>query len=429
MSLSALSWPGPEHRTVTVGRRALIAGAGALLILTLWAAATVWFLVFRDEITAGLLARQSAMQQTYEERIAALRAHLDRLASQTLLDQDGLDKRVAEIAARQGLLETRQAFLARLSDAALPAGANGVSSHQVLAAPAAAPSPVAETGGVAAIDGAKPMPGAFDLRLRGREPDGARAKPERTSVRPELPLRHRLARVEQALGGIEGQQIEVLDRILRTAEARSARLREAVREAGLNPDAFDAPLRDGPMGGPLLPVTGAGRGFEAMADRAQTGIERAARLERAVTALPFGRPVPGEFDPTSGFGYRIDPFTRGPAMHAGLDFRADYGAPVRASGGGQVIAAEYAGGYGNMVEIDHGHGLSTRYAHLAAVAVAPGQAVEPGTILGRAGSTGRSTGPHLHYETRIDGEAVDPQRFLRAGARLEMAASSTLRRP
>ena len=76
--------------------------------------------------------------------------------------------------------------------------------------------------------------------------------------------------------------------------------------------------------------------------------------------------------------------------------------------------AEYNGGYGNMVEVDHGHGLVTRYAHLSAFDVSPGQWVEPGTIVGRVGSTGRSTGPHLHYETRIDGEPVDPVRFLRA---------------
>ncbi|HEX5867059.1 MAG TPA: hypothetical protein VFY72_05085, partial [Beijerinckiaceae bacterium] len=156
MSLSALRWAGPERRTIAVGRRALIAGGAALLVLTLWAAATVWFIVFRDDITAGLLARQSAMQQTYEERIGALRAHLDRLASQALLDQTGLDKRVAEIAARQGLLETRQAFLARLSDAARPGGANGVSPLDALAVPAAAPAPVAETGSVSATEGAKP---------------------------------------------------------------------------------------------------------------------------------------------------------------------------------------------------------------------------------------------------------------------------------
>jgi murein DD-endopeptidase MepM/ murein hydrolase activator NlpD len=134
----------------------------------------------------------------------------------------------------------------------------------------------------------------------------------------------------------------------------------------------------------------------------------------------------GDPDLTSGFGTRVDPFTRGPVLHTGLDFRADHGAPVRAAGAGRVVSAEYAGGYGNMVEVDHGHGVTTRYAHLSAISVSVGQTVAPGVILGRVGSTGRSTGAHLHYETRINDEPVDPQRFLRAGAMLA-AADATLR--
>jgi murein DD-endopeptidase MepM/ murein hydrolase activator NlpD len=135
----------------------------------------------------------------------------------------------------------------------------------------------------------------------------------------------------------------------------------------------------------------------------------------------------GDPDLTSGFGARIDPFTRSPALHTGLDFRADHGAPVRAAGAGRVIGAEYAGGYGNMVEVDHGNGVTTRYAHLSAIAVGVGQTVAAGTVLGRAGSTGRSTGAHLHYETRINDEPVDPQRFLRAGLKIAEAVESAPR--
>ena len=101
--------------------------------------------------------------------------------------------------------------------------------------------------------------------------------------------------------------------------------------------------------------------------------------------------------------------------------RAETGAPVQATAAGRVTAAEHAGGYGNMVEVDHGRGLVTRYAHLSGTAVAVGQRVEAGAVVGFAGSTGRSTGSPLHYETRIDGEPVDPQRFLRAGAQLVFA--------
>jgi murein DD-endopeptidase MepM/ murein hydrolase activator NlpD len=105
-------------------------------------------------------------------------------------------------------------------------------------------------------------------------------------------------------------------------------------------------------------------------------------------------------------------------MHTGIDFRGEMGEPARVTANGTVVSAGWSGGYGRMVEVDHGNGLSTRYGHLSAIDVQVGQIVKIGQSIGRIGSTGRSTGPHLHYETRIDGEAVDPQKFLRAGVRL-----------
>ena len=112
---------------------------------------------------------------------------------------------------------------------------------------------------------------------------------------------------------------------------------------------------------------------------------------------------------------RTDPFLGRPAMHTGIDFRGDTGEPVHATAAGKVTIAGWNGGYGKMVEIDHGNGLATRYGHLSEIDVKVGQIVRIGQVIGKIGSTGRSTGPHLHYETRIDGEAVDPQKFLRAG--------------
>jgi murein DD-endopeptidase MepM/ murein hydrolase activator NlpD len=142
-------------------------------------------------------------------------------------------------------------------------------------------------------------------------------------------------------------------------------------------------------------------------------------LEKEIDAIPVRRPTAGEADITSSFGVRLDPFLRQPAMHTGIDFRGDAGDPVHATAAGRVVQAERNGGYGQMVEIDHGNGLVTRYAHLSAIAVSNGAAVAPGDLIGRIGSTGRSTGPHLHYEIRMQGEASDPQRFLRAGLRLD----------
>ena len=134
--------------------------------------------------------------------------------------------------------------------------------------------------------------------------------------------------------------------------------------------------------------------------------------------MPLRAPVAGEIDETSPFGVRVDPFLHVAAMHTGLDFRGDPGEAIHATAAGTVISAGWSGGYGQMVEIDHGNGLATRYGHLSEIDVRVGQSIRIGQVVGRIGSTGRSTGPHLHYETRIDGEAVDPQKFLRAGVRL-----------
>jgi len=134
--------------------------------------------------------------------------------------------------------------------------------------------------------------------------------------------------------------------------------------------------------------------------------------------VPVRKPVVGEVDMSSPFGMRMDPFVRGPAIHTGIDLRGATGDPVRATANGTVTTASVQGGYGKMVELDHGNGFATRYGHLSEIDVKVGQTVRIGDTIGRIGSTGRSTGPHLHYETRVEGEAVDPQKFLRAGIRL-----------
>lgn len=413
---------GDKSPAVTV-RRPILVGAGvALLLLAVWAAGSAWYLLFRDDVAAHLIARQSAMQQAYEERIGALRVHLDRLASQNLVDQDGLDRRVSELMTRQAHLETRQTVLGTLSERAL--ASTGPQGRQEIGTSALASEPFSPAAAALAPERPKPspVPDIFGLRLRGSQPDPSPGKSQRTSERDASkgPLRERIAYLQRSIATVEGKQMQTLDRLLRAAETRALHLREAIREVGLNPDALDGPPQKSGMGGPLVPIPpGAQAGlFETTVATVQTSVARLEHLDRAAAALPLGRPMPADIDLTSAFGYRIDPFTRGPALHTGLDFRAEHGAPVRASGAGQVVGAEYAGGYGNMVEIDHGNGVTTRYAHLASIAVSMGQTVAEGAVIGRAGSTGRSTGAHLHYETRIDGEAVDPQRFLRAGLRL-----------
>lgn len=113
---------------------------------------------------------------------------------------------------------------------------------------------------------------------------------------------------------------------------------------------------------------------------------------------------------TSGFGMRTHPLLGGRRVHSGIDLAAPWGTPIFASSDGMVRQANWAGGYGLMVAIDHGAGVQTRYGHMARIGVLPGQLVRRGDLIGYVGSTGRSTGPHLHYEMRVNGQAINPIR-------------------
>lgn len=130
-------------------------------------------------------------------------------------------------------------------------------------------------------------------------------------------------------------------------------------------------------------------------------------------SIPSQRPV-DLLTFTSNFGFRSDPFRGSRAMHAGVDIPGPLGTPIYATADGVVGRAQRLGGYGNYVEIEHGQGIQTRYGHMSAILVAPNTRVKRGQLIGRMGSTGRSTGSHLHYEVRLDGRAVNPMPFLQS---------------
>ena len=162
-------------------------------------------------------------------------------------------------------------------------------------------------------------------------------------------------------------------------------------------------------GGPFIPIDADPKApeFDRAAARVARDVSFAENLN-AVTFVPLRTPLSGEASVTSPFGYRADPFLGKLALHTGVDLLQPYGSEIRATGAGRVVHAGPMGGYGDMVEIDHGHGLATRYAHMSDILVQEGQEVAQGDVLGRLGSSGRSTGPHLYYEVRVDGEPVDP---------------------
>lgn len=148
------------------------------------------------------------------------------------------------------------------------------------------------------------------------------------------------------------------------------------------------------------------------------------RQRRGEMAIPSLQPVEG-YRLTSSFGTRSDPFRRGRRMHNGLDMAAPTGTPIYATADGIVGRAQWLGGYGKYVEINHGGEIQTRYAHLSRILVEPGARVTRGQLIGRMGSTGRSTGSHLHYEVRIAGRPVNPMPFLTSGEIAPLASADT----
>jgi len=215
------------------------------------------------------------------------------------------------------------------------------------------------------------------------------------------------------LAKLEARQILFARRLTLAANQRTEQAAEAIRKFGLNPDKLAKNSTDA-MGGPLIPFfKKQGQQLHPTLERLNLALQRMDALERSLIAIPSGKPSSTGMI-SSSFGYRRDPFTGGGAMHSGIDFKGSLGQPILAAAGGRVTHAGWKSGYGKAVEITHGNGLMTRYAHLSRIGVVSGQKVEQGLQLGAMGSTGRSTGTHLHFEVRLNGRAINPRPFLEA---------------
>jgi hypothetical protein len=344
---------------------------GTVVIMAAWSITSATYLAFRDDVLRRLIAHQAEQQFAYEDRIAELRAQIDRTTSHQLLDQEQFEQKLDELMRRQSLLESRATALGGGIDPATTGSLR----------PAAKPN-------------AEPASQRGD---RGRQSS----------------LGVALGRVEAALDRVEHRQALAVSQMQDRYENKARQIRSTLAQLGLR---AEAPA----SGGPFVPVRLAAddQAFGRALVRVNLARADANALGTTLLKVPLRKPVIGDIDESSPFGIRTDPFVHEAAMHTGIDFRGDTGDPIRATAAGTVTIAGPSGGYGKMVEIDHGHGLATRYGHLSEVDVAVGDTVRAGAMVGKLGSTGRSTGPHLHYEVRVKGEAVDPQKFLDAGERL-----------
>ncbi len=413
--------PKPPHRVIITrgGKvrsfivRPWLAGTvivGATLFAALYLAAT-GYLFFRDDILKGSIAQQAQLKQAYEDRIATLRSDIDRLTSRQLLDQQKIEADVQRLSGRQAALDARQDVIAGLSQAARRYGIVPAQGLPPIPTPAPAPDRAAVATPAPAPDNAAAAAPAksplADAAIRSGEP-GAAGSPVK-----------RISAIEGALDSLAREQVAYVDDVAMRVKQRSQKVAAILRRLGQPVPPGANTTSDDAVGGPLMalapdsdPAT-----FRSGVSLINGEVERFGALRRIALRLPLSGPIHGA-PITSRFGMRIDPFLGTPAMHTGIDFRVPTGYPARVTADGTVTIAGYNGGYGNMVEVDHGNGITTRYGHLSKILVKVGQVVSKGTILGRTGSTGRSTGPHLHYEVRVDGDAIDPMKYIKAGSEI-----------
>ena len=347
-----------------LGTRAQIMTIGGAALVLGWLGISTAQMISGSAATDATIAAKSAELSQMQSQIAAMRSSTSALQG--------------AVATRAAALEARQAFLAQLL-----------------------------------------LPKRDMKKLAALLPRAGAAEDAREMVAPQQDA------MLEPFRKLESQQLAFVDRAAAAADARLRDTQTVVRRLGLDPDRLVAQSSFG-TGGPYIPVDAADNAEPRYKDLFLSW-KKLEALENAMAAVPAYMPV-RNFSYTSGFGVRYDPFNGGTAMHAGLDMAGAMGEPIYAAASGTVVTAGRSNGYGNLIELDHGKGLATRYGHLSYIGVYTGQRIRQGELIGRMGSTGRSTGTHLHFEVRIDGRAVNPRPYLDASSYM-LAAQSRIAGP
>ncbi|MEM8840101.1 MAG: M23 family metallopeptidase [Pseudomonadota bacterium] len=376
------------------------------------------YLIFRDDLINTARVQKVEMRNAYEDRLAAMRIEIDRIASRQMLDQRSVEDKLDRLLGLRVSLDERNATMKAVNKAA---GRFGITAP--IFAPSPRPNPIRQTH--QAANGTIPETAATAYALAatpGRQFEavlGGVDKTPTSSVEKPAPTKRDVAQVdftaiEQGLRREERHQIKTIRFLNKKTEEAAEEIRSAMKSLGFN---MRKPKREA-VGGPYEPDRAEDiLAFDHAIVQFEENIERLTKYRKSVAGLPLSRPVKNARQ-SSNFGRRVDPFLKRFAFHSGIDYAAPTGTPVYATAPGKVVRASWNGGYGRMVEIAHSRGITTRYAHLHKIRVKVGQKVAQGTQIGTIGSTGRSTGPHLHYETRIRSKAKDPANFLKAGRRI-----------
>jgi len=320
------------------------------------------------------------MMQAYQDRIVQLRQEVDRLHSRQYAQAGGINLQLQELAQQQDMLAEQHQYVRALVD---KAGELGIQTAQ-----------------------SAPVPADKSLITGALLPTASEITPDIEDMTQSVQSMMRENRL--ALAGLSDAAAQSTDQII----TELGKIGISANLSGVETDG---------IGGPFIPNALDDPTNISLVDDANAAMLALKRFTVArdiAAAAPVFEPLKGKIRQTSRFGSRKDPFLGKMAFHAGVDFGAPSGTTVYSAGEGTVKFVGRKSGYGNVVEVQHANGLLTRYGHLSAFIAHEGQRVEPGTAIARVGSTGRSTGPHLHFEVRRNNEAIDPSGFLKAGNRL-----------
>lgn len=399
------------------------------LTLTLGTAFVVWSLVATtivlvQSVGNGDLRAASLREQAYfEERLTDLSAQRDRSASEAVAAHARYGEAMDRVATMQAALlaaEQQRAELERGIEA-LQASLRAVTSERDDAR-----ARLAEAEGDALTDRLartesrlNEVEGAFDFVLAALGDTAERR--ESAEIRAEqvaqeaahLALEYRL---------IQDRNTRIFSQLEQAVETSMMPLERAFRAAGLNPQDVLRAVRSGyqARSAALQPIAVSTMGAAGLdtdtqrANRVLAALQEIDIYRIAVQRTPFAMPVHAGVRQTSGFGYRRDPRGAGRRMHQGVDWAGPSGTPILATASGVVTHAGRQSGFGNLVIIQHDFGIETYYAHLSSISVREGQRVSRGERIGGMGSTGRSTGVHLHYEIRVGGRPINPLTYIRA---------------
>ena len=394
-----------ENSTITVGHRnkiyrinpvvtSSLLGLSALLAVGVMASSAYLFL--RDDLTKAALMQQAKMQHLYEDRIANLRAQVDLATSRQMLDQRLVENRVAKLMLRQQEIGAMQKEVRNLIRRAAPIA--GGSDFTVPIPKKSAKSSTQKGLRLGSLVGTtNPFASPVDPVT-----SNAAAIATASIIQQDGDI---LDSVEKSLQQTEQSQIAEIKELKKRADAKLQRIATILKKRGIKLPTKSA------IGGPLIELK-SGIDLANSMDALDASLAQLTKLRDVAQRIPQGSPTPGK-KISSRYGTRKDPFTGRAAVHGGLDYRAKRGTPVLATAQGKVVKAGRQGGYGKLVEVDHGGGITTRYAHLSRIKVKVGQRIKKGQAIGKVGSTGRSTGPHLHYEVRRRGRTMNPIHFVR----------------